>query len=115
MKDYGDIRRVGRGRRNCRVLRSHRDRLQELWSVDGGAMREPANKKTQTLALRQARLDTNWRVKLISPTRVLALEPGREYENIFEGGDDPFWEAVMFAASEIRKASDEQRRNAQPA
>ena len=115
MKDYGDIRRVGRGRRNCRVLRSHRQLLQELWSVDGGAMREPANRKAQANAVRQSRLDTNWRVKLISPTRVLALEPGRDYKNLFEGGDVPFWEAVMFAAAEIRKASDGQHCNTQSA
>lgn len=78
-------------------------------------MRKPIDRKAQANALRQARLDTNWRVKLISPTRVLALEPGRDYENIFEGGDDPFWEAVMFAAAEIRKASDEHYSNAQSA
>lgn len=78
-------------------------------------MREPLDRKAQARAVRQARLDTNWRVKMISPTRVLALEPGREYENIFEGGTDPFWDAVTFAASEIRKGSDEQHRNAQAA
>lgn len=75
-------------------------------------MREPFDRKAQANALRQTRLDTNWRVKPLSPSRVLALEPGREYENIFEGGDDPFWEAVTFAAAEIRKASDGQHRNA---
>ena len=115
MKDYGDIRRVGRGRRDSRVLRSHRQQLQELWSVDGGAMHKPHDRKTPSSALRQTRLNTNWRVKQLSPSLVLALEPGRDYENIFEGGDDPFWEAVTFAAAEIRKASHEQCCNAQPA
>lgn len=115
MKDFGDIRRVGRAGRDCRVLRSHRQRLQEMWSVDGGAMREPANGKVAACALRKARIDTNWRIKQLSPDRVLALEPGRSYENIFEGGDDPLWEALTFAAAELRKAFDEQNRKAQPA
>lgn len=108
MKDCGDIRRVGRGQRDARVLRSHHSRLQERWIEDGGAMLTTADRKAIAAAARQARVENNWRVKQLSPTLVLALEPGREYENLFEGGDDPYWEAVTHAAAELRKSCDEQ-------
>lgn len=45
---------------------------------------------------------TNWLVRL-EAGEVVAIEPNREYEHCFTGGADPFWEAVLFAAAELRK------------
>jgi len=33
---------------------------------------------------------------------VLAVEPNREYEHVFEG-DDPYTAALMYAAKQLRK------------
>jgi hypothetical protein len=35
----------------------------------------------------------------------LAIEPNREYEHVFEGGSDPYWDAVEYAAKELREGS----------
>ena len=34
---------------------------------------------------------------------VVAIEPNREFEHVFEGGKDPYQEALEFAAAELRK------------
>lgn len=54
---------------------------------------------------RQARLEQNWRITRIED-EVVALEPGREYEQVFDLGADPFWDAVQFAARCLRGEAD---------
>ena len=49
----------------------------------------------------EARLGANWRIKTVDEG-VLAMEPGREHEQVFEGGRDPFWAAVQYAARCLR-------------
>lgn len=73
----------------------------------GGERRRP--RRDDDVAARErimSRLDHNWRVKTIDTGQVLALEPGREHEQVFEGGPDPFWEAVTFAAACLRGDTD---------
>lgn len=93
MRDHGELRKVGRGRRNERVRKAA---LIHAQIVEREAPRNPRRAVRTTAG-------HNWRIKLLDNGSVLALEPGREYENIFEGGPDPFWEAVEFAAAELRK------------
>jgi len=50
---------------------------------------------------RARRCEKNWRVKT-TDEGVLALEPGRDFEQVFEGGADPFWSAVEYAAARLR-------------
>lgn len=58
----------------------------------------------RSVARRAARTSTNWRIIHPVGGDIIALEPGREFENVFTGGPDPFWEAVQYAAAELRKA-----------
>lgn len=53
----------------------------------------------------RARVEHNWRVTRIEG-EVVALEPGREYEQVFDLGTDPFWDAVTFAAKCLRGEAD---------
>jgi hypothetical protein len=54
---------------------------------------------------RAARVEHNWRVTRIEG-EVVALEPGREFEQVFDLGSDPFWDAVQFAARCLRGEAD---------
>lgn len=51
---------------------------------------------------RKAREKKNWRV-LCHHGEVVAVEPNRDYEQVFEGGTDPFWDAVEYAAKQLRE------------
>lgn len=57
----------------------------------------------------RARLKHNWRIIHPDDEPVLALEPGRDFEQVFEGGLDPFWEAVEYAAACLRGEADPAR------
>lgn len=46
----------------------------------------------------------NWRVKT-EDGEVLAIEPDREHEHVFEGGADPLMAAIEFAAKRLREGS----------
>lgn len=104
MKDLnsGDFRRVGGASRYSRRIRNgYRASLSDVWSRDGGAVREPRNRTGQGGAVRKSRERTNWRVKT-ERGEVLAIEPNREFEHTFEGGKDPFMEALEYAAKQLR-------------
>lgn len=51
---------------------------------------------------RKPREKVNWRV-LCHGKEVVAVEPNREFEHVFEGGPDPFWAAVEYAAKQLRE------------
>lgn len=49
----------------------------------------------------------NWRVlRYRGDGDVVAIEPNRDYEHVFEGGRDPYWEAVQYAAKRLRENDD---------
>lgn len=50
------------------------------------------------------KVSLNWRV-VIEHGQVLAIEPGKDFEHVFEGGVDPYGQALEFAASKIKEAS----------
>lgn len=55
----------------------------------------------------EARTGQNWRVITLPHHAgmrdvAIALEPGREHDQVFSGGPDPFWDAVQFAAGCLR-------------
>lgn len=50
------------------------------------------------------KVSLNWRV-VVEHGQVLAIEPGKDFEHVFEGGIDDYWTAVEFAASQIKEAS----------
>lgn len=88
MKDHSvELRRLGRGYAR-RVTAANRAVLRE--------------RPTVTRAEKQ-RDKRNWRVET-SSGEVVAVEPERTHEHVFQGGDDPFWQAVEFAAKQLREA-----------
>lgn len=105
MRDHGELRKVGRGRRNERVRKA------ALLHAQLSERETPRNPRRPV----RTTSDINWRIYCRADGKVLALEPGREYENIFEGGPDPFWEAVEFAAAELRKENADAYVDDQPA
>jgi hypothetical protein len=48
------------------------------------------------------RRSRNWQVRWCGPTKALAIEPGRDFEWVFEGGLTPFDAALAFAAAKLR-------------
>lgn len=104
MKDrsHNDLRRAGRPGRDRRVLRSNRSRLSNMPGQDGGVLHQPTHRKGTKNAVQKSRTSHNWVVKRDGDT-VIAIEPNRSYENVFEGGADPFGEALKYAAAELKK------------
>ncbi|AXN53347.1 hypothetical protein PBI_THONKO_76 [Mycobacterium phage Thonko] len=69
----------------------------------GGERRRPRRDNEVVARERKAaKVERNWRVKRIETGEVLAFEPGGEYEQVFDSGADPFWQAVEFAAACLR-------------
>lgn len=85
------------------MVRTGKSRAVTRTRFPGGERRRPKHDH-DTVARERilARLDHNWRVKVIDGGQVIAKEPGREHEQVFEGGPDPFWDAVTFAAACLR-------------
>lgn len=52
--------------------------------------------------MRGSRERTNWRVSTQGGD-VVAVEPNRDFEHVFEGGKDPFMEALEYAAKQLRE------------
>lgn len=52
--------------------------------------------------MRKTREKLNWRV-IAARDGIVAVEPDREHEHVFEGGDDPFWTAVEYVAKRLRE------------
>jgi hypothetical protein len=55
----------------------------------------------RTVSKARQRNRTNWRVSR-EDGEVIAVEPNRDFEHVFEGGADPFMEALEFAAKQLR-------------
>lgn len=102
MKDRArPLRREG-SRHDTRVFHARAAQLTEQWDRDDG---KPVRKRYVQRA--RTRLEqTNWRIERDSQGVVVAVEPGREYETPFDG-PDAFWEAVLFAAGELRGGDDD--------
>lgn len=49
-----------------------------------------------------ARMERHVRIKQVNPGAVVLLEPGREFEQLFTGGDDPLNDAIQYAAKMLR-------------
>lgn len=105
MKDLnsGDLRRLGRGAGGYsrRIRSGYLQRLSDVWSETDGQVREPAHRKGKAGAVRKTRTKRNWRVTT-ERGEVLAIEPNREFENVFSG-PDPLMEALEYAAKKIRE------------
>lgn len=54
--------------------------------------------------VRKVRVRTNWKVRS-ERGEVVAIEPNRDFEHVFEG-DDPFMAALEYAAKQLREGSD---------
>lgn len=73
----------------------------------GGERRRPKrDHDTVARDRHKHRLENNWRIVRTEDGEVLALEPGRDFEQTFEGGPDPFWDAVEYAARCLRGEAD---------
>ena len=48
-------------------------------------------------------MHTNWIVRRNPTGEVVAVEPNRDFEEVFEGGDDPYWDAIEYAATQLRR------------
>ncbi|URC18181.1 hypothetical protein SEA_ZENTENO07_80 [Mycobacterium phage Zenteno07] len=69
----------------------------------GGERRRPKHRRIEQMGdYQRARVEKNWRIVRTEDGELLALEPGRDYEQTFEGGPDPFWDAVEYAAACLR-------------
>lgn len=73
-----------------------------MWIEDGRPVRRREG-KPQAVPVRAALSRKNWLIERCSPQRVLAVEPGREFETPFDG-PDAYQAAIDFAAAELRKA-----------
>lgn len=105
MKDRSfELRRLGRGAGGYarRIRSGYLQGLSDVWSEDGGAVRQSAEREGKGRTVRQAHQRTNWRVG-VSGGEVIAVEPNREFEHVFDGGGDPFMEALEYAAKQLRE------------
>lgn len=73
--------------------------LADEWSWSDGALNPTGRRVKSHMHLLSER---NWRVQQYGQNEAVAIEPGREYETPFVG-PDAFWEAVKFAAEELKK------------
>lgn len=97
------LRRVGRpATYAARVRRGNSQALSEMYGRTLGAVYTP--KWTGETASMRGKISLNWRV-VVEHGQVLAIEPGKDFEHVFEGGVDPYWTAVEFAASRIKESS----------
>ena len=92
------------------MVRTGKSRAVTRTRFPGGEQRRPKHRRIEQMSdYQQARLEHNWRVKCLDTGEVLAFEPGREHEQVFEGGPDPFWDAVTCAAACLRGEVDPAR------
>lgn len=54
--------------------------------------------------MRKPRDKVNWRVGTDGGD-VVAVEPNRDYEHVFDGQEDPFMAALEYAAKQIREGT----------
>lgn len=90
------------GRYRSRVRHAAVERLNEEWSKNDGAVTRGNRRPKSAMHTLSER---NWRVKRYTPNEVVAIEPGRDFETPFFGRN-AFWEAVQFAAAELREHAD---------
>jgi hypothetical protein len=96
MKDRNsDFRRSGRNSRTYarRIRSGYRRQLAEV----GDQIRPPVTRTKE-------RQKVNWRVRS-ERGEVVAIEPNRDYEHVFEGGDDDFMAALEYAAKQLREGT----------
>jgi len=105
MKDIShDLSRTGRAGYPRRVHRRNHEALSEMLGPDGGVLPE-RRRATQKSPTRGENGRTNWRVRHYDTGEIVAVEPNRDFEHTFDGGDDPFMAALEFAAAELRKVN----------
>lgn len=97
-----EARRARRNGGASGVRRGHQQGLHGVPSQDGRVLHRREDGRPKKTSTRQPDGRTNWLVRL-EEGEVVAIEPNREYEHTFTGGSDPFWDAVKFAASCLRK------------
>lgn len=103
MKDNShDLRRVGKPGMARRIHAGNQLRLSELFGGDGEQMHQPAHRPPEKDAVHKPHTTHNWRV-ISRGKQAIAIEPNKEFENIFEGGDDPLLAALEYAAAELKK------------
>ena len=91
MKDQ-TLRRIGR-RHDTRVYRANRELA--------------ANREVTVKHYERKHRTTNWRIRRMNSNEVVAIEPGRDYKEVFNGGTDPLMEALEYAAEQLRKGGDD--------
>lgn len=98
MRDYSvELRRFG----------GEHDRRVHAGNV--AALREPGVRRGYRAAgkvSRPASARVNWRV-CMEDGHVLAIEPNRQFEHVFEGGSDDYWAAVEYAAKQLREGDEQ--------
>lgn len=96
-----DLSRSRRGPDDpARVLGRNHKRLQGVPREDGRMVCGRRRKVSKTTAWQSDGV-INWRVRR-EDGEVLAIEPNREYEHVFDG-DDPYTDALEFAAEQLRR------------
>lgn len=105
MKDLSEpLRRVGGWTRYSRRVRDgYRAHLSDVWSWDQGAVRKPPDREGAGHTVRKPRERTNWKV-MTDQGEVVAVEPNREFEHVFDG-PDPFMAALEYAAKQLREGA----------
>lgn len=89
MSRKSEFRRVGR-RQDVRRYQANRARAAQQEVIEHRFVRK-------------TRVVTNWRVHRTKDGDIVAVEPNREFESVFDGGKDPFMEALEYAAKKIRE------------
>ncbi len=103
-----ELRRVGRGR-DRRVRSGNLQSLRELRGTDRAEVRQSHHRQGKENPVRRARTASarvNWKVQ-IQAGQVVAIEPNREFEHVFEGGSDDYWAAVEYAAKQLREGDEQ--------
>lgn len=93
-----------RDRAAARLRRSDQESLSRVSGDPGPAVRGRSRTRKASPTWKPDGANTNWRVGR-DGADVVAVEPNRDYEHVFDGAD-PFGEALEYAAEQLRKSSD---------
>lgn len=116
MKDRSrDLRRSGRGPGQYarRIRTGYLQHLRDVWSQTDGEVRQPSHRKGEEGTVRKPRTReqrTNWRVNTLPNGEIVAVEPNREFEHVFEDDfADPLMAALEYAAKQLRGGGEEEK------